>query len=108
VARELAALTGFRLFQNHLTVDPMAAVFPRLSPAFGPLVHRLRRELFATTAREDVDLVLTSVYAHPEDAPAVRALMETVLAVGGRAPPRPGPAPPAQPTAPPRSGPLGD
>ena len=83
VARELAALTGFGLFHNHLTVDLVESVFPRGSEAFGPLVHRFRREMFAAAAREDVDLVFTFVYAHPEDAPGVRPLIEPVLASGG-------------------------
>ena len=83
VARELAALTGFRLFHNHLTVDLVESVFPRGSEAFGPLVHRFRRETFAAAAREGVDLVFTFVYAHPEDEPGVRALLEPVLASGG-------------------------
>jgi chloramphenicol 3-O-phosphotransferase len=83
VARALVALTGFRLFHNHLTVDLVGSVFPRHSPAFGPLVHRFRREMFAAAAREDVDLVFTYVYAHPEDEPDVRDLLEPVLAGGG-------------------------
>ena len=34
VARELAKLTGFRLFHNHLTVDLVSAVFPFGSQPF--------------------------------------------------------------------------
>ena len=83
VARELVALTGYKLFHNHLTVDLVASLFPRGSPAFGPLVHRFRRELFAAATREGVNLVFTYVYAHPEDEPDVRALLEPVLAGGG-------------------------
>ena len=36
VARELAALTGFRLFHNHLTVDLAGSVFSASFPALNP------------------------------------------------------------------------
>src|SRR5262245_57362571 len=37
VARELAALTGFALFHNHLVVDAVASVFPFGSESFSKL-----------------------------------------------------------------------
>ena len=86
VARELVALTGFKLFHNHLTVDLVASVFPRRSPAFGRLISRFRREVFAAAAGEGVDLVFTYVYVHPDDEPDVRALIAPVLAAGGTVP----------------------
>ena len=83
VARELAALTGFRLFHNHLTVDLVSAVFPREHPSFGPLITRFRRELFAEAAGAGVNLIFTYVYLHPDDEPDVRTLIEPVIAAGG-------------------------
>ncbi len=83
VARELVALTGMKLFHNHLTVDLVAAVFPWTSPAFGPLLSRFRREMIAEAARHGIDLIFTYVYAHPDDEPDVRALVELVLVNGG-------------------------
>jgi hypothetical protein len=83
VARELAALTGLKLFHNHLTVDLVAAVFPRTSPAFAPLITRFRREMIAEAARHGVDLIFTYVYAHPDDEANVRELIEPVLVMGG-------------------------
>ena len=83
MARELAALTGMKLFHNHLTVDLVAAVFPWGSPSFGPLVTRFRREMIAEAARHDIDLVFTYVYVHPDDEPNVRTLVEPVLVNGG-------------------------
>ncbi len=83
VARELAALTGMKLFHNHLTVDLVAAVFPWGSPSFRRLVTRFRREMIAEAARHDIDLVFTYVYGHPDDEPDVRALVEPVLVNGG-------------------------
>ena len=83
VARELVALTGFKLFHNHLTVDLVAAMFPRGSPAFSPLVQRFRWEMFEAAAEQSVDFVFTYVYAHPDDEPSVRELIEPVLIGGG-------------------------
>jgi hypothetical protein len=83
VARELVALTGMKLFHNHLTVDLVAAVFPRDSPSFGPLLSRFRREMIAEATRHGIDLVFTYVYGHPDDEPDVRALVEPVLVSGG-------------------------
>jgi predicted kinase len=84
VARELAALTGFRLFHNHLTVDLVGAVFRRGTPSFGRLIHRFRRDVFAEAAQEGVDLIFTYVYAHPAEEPDVRGMIEPVLAAGGQ------------------------
>lgn len=83
VGRELARLTGFRLFHNHLTVDLVGAIFPRGAPAFGGLVTRFRREMFAEAAAHGVDLIFTYVYAHPDDEPDVRDLIEPVVSAGG-------------------------
>jgi hypothetical protein len=83
VARELVSRTGMRLFHNHLTVDLVAAVFPRSSPSFGRLITGFRREVLAEAAREGIDVVFTYVYAHPTDEPNVRALIEPVLVSGG-------------------------
>lgn len=83
VARELVALTGFKLFHNHRTIDFVASVFPRGSPAFGPLVQRFRREMVAEATQQGVDLVFTYVYVHPDDEPDVRVLIGPVLISGG-------------------------
>src|SRR5215213_851134 len=53
VARELATLTGFRVFHNHLAVDLVAAVFEFGSPPFVELREKVWLEMFsqATAAR---------------------------------------------------------
>jgi chloramphenicol 3-O-phosphotransferase len=84
VARELATLTGFKLFHNHLTVDLVLSVFPFGSPPFGSLVQRFRREMFAAAAQAGVDVIFTFVYAHPDDEAGVRKLIEPVLDAGGK------------------------
>jgi hypothetical protein len=62
VGTELAALTGFRLFHNHLTVNLATAVFPRESPAWVRMIRHVRRHVFAEATREGVNLIYTGVY----------------------------------------------
>jgi len=84
VGSELAALTGFKLFHNHLTVDLVTAVFPRHSASWFRLLRRIRREVFAEAAREEADLVCTGVAKDTvEHIEAVRTMLEPVWARGG-------------------------
>ncbi len=50
VARELAKLTGFRVFHNHLAVDLVAAVFEFGSPSFVELREKVWLEMFSQAA----------------------------------------------------------
>src|SRR6188508_1133674 len=43
VGLALERLTGFRLFHNHMTVDPVIRLFPFESPAYRRLVQEFRR-----------------------------------------------------------------
>jgi hypothetical protein len=47
VARELAKLTGFRIFHNHLTVDLVASVFEFGSPPFVELRQKIWLDVFS-------------------------------------------------------------
>lgn len=59
VAEELAKLTGYMLFDNHLTVNPVRALFEFGSPEFVRVLIRIRRELLTEAARAGVDLIFT-------------------------------------------------
>ena len=59
VARELARLTGFRLFHNHLTVDLVSSLFPFGSEPFILLREQIWLAAFAEAARSDVSLIFT-------------------------------------------------
>ncbi|MBV9600058.1 MAG: AAA family ATPase [Chloroflexi bacterium] len=83
VARELAGLTGFKVFHNHLTISLAKSVFPFGSAPYSRLVRELRCQVFAQAAQENVDLIFTFVYAHPEDEPLVRELVDPVVSRGG-------------------------
>ena len=59
VARELAKLTGFRLFHNHLTVDLVSSVFPFGSQPFVLLREQVWLSVFREAATNDVSLIFT-------------------------------------------------
>lgn len=84
VGRQLAAVTGFRLVHNHLTVNLVTAVFPFQSGPWLRLLRRVRREVFAAASSEGVDLVLTGVYrGTPEVTEAWRTMLEPIPEDGG-------------------------
>ena len=63
VASELAALSGMRLFHNHLTVDLVAALFDFGSEPFVRLRESIWLEAFREAAEEGQSLIFTF---HPE------------------------------------------
>jgi len=85
VARELARLTGYKLFDNHVSIACVESVFDFGTPPFGKLVTTVRTLVFDEAARAGVSLVFTFVYAHPEDAPFVERVCRLAEAHGGRA-----------------------
>jgi len=84
VARELAALSGYRLFHNHLTVDLVGAVFAFGSKAF---IH-LREEIWLATFREaalhDTSLIFTFAPEATVPATFVPKTIALVEALGGQ------------------------
>ena len=71
VAREVARLTGYRLFDNHVSIDCAQSVFDFGTPPFWNAVGKIRRAVFEEAAAGGVSLVFTYVYSHPGDAPHV-------------------------------------
>jgi chloramphenicol 3-O-phosphotransferase len=85
IARELASLTGFGLFHNHLTVDLLLALFPFGSPEFIQHRERIWLDLISDAVRAGRSVIFTF---HPErtvrpDFPAT--LRNQVTEAGGRA-----------------------
>ena len=63
VARELASLTGFKLFHNHLTVDLVASVFDFGSEPFLELREQIWLEVFRQPVEKDLTgLIFTFAY----------------------------------------------
>lgn len=80
VGRSLQALTGFRLFHNHLVVDTLLAVFPFGSEPFVRLREQMWLSVFDAAARTDTSLLFTF---SPEATVAPGFIGETVQTVTG-------------------------
>ena len=85
IASEVARRTGFRLFHNHISIDCVRAVFDIGTKPFGRLVQKIRTEVIAEAAKENVDLVFTFVYAAQEDDEIFEKLITAAEDVGGSA-----------------------
>lgn len=83
IGEELARLTGFGLFHNHLSIDFVRPVFEFRTPAFFQLVDKVRLAVFEAAAKEGVSLIFTYVYVHPSDGPFLDRVFETVEGNGG-------------------------
>jgi hypothetical protein len=82
-ARELSRLTGYKLFDNHASIDVIRRVFDFDAPPFWTLVNRLRWDVFEQAVMNDVSLVFTHVY-HPDELEAVQRHRKLVEDGGGR------------------------
>src|SRR5262245_27330241 len=83
IGRELAALTGYRLFHNHLTFDLAREILPIGSEPFQRLVDDLRLRVFTFAALNGVPgLIFTFVYGSGIDDPFVRRTMSEMEATG--------------------------
>lgn len=80
IARELARLTGFRLFHNHLTVDLVSSLFPFGSEAFILLREQIWLAAFAEAVRHNVSLIFTF---NPERTVRERFIQDTLDVVEG-------------------------
>lgn len=70
VGNEIAKRTGYRLFHNHLSIEPVLRFFDFGSESFGRLVGEFRRRIFEEVAASDLPgLIFTYVCAFdvPED-----------------------------------------
>jgi hypothetical protein len=85
VARELARLTGYKLFDNHVSIRCAESVFDFGTKPFWRVVGGVRDLVFEEAAAGGVSLIFTFAYAHPQDAPHVERMCGFFEARGGRA-----------------------
>lgn len=84
IAREIAALTGFAVFHNHLVVDAVAAVFPFGTEPFARLREHFWLEVLGEAAIAGRSLIFTFA-PEPTVAPGFPERAElAVTAAGGR------------------------
>ncbi|MEV4349100.1 AAA family ATPase [Actinoplanes sp. NPDC049596] len=87
VAEAIAARTGFRVFHNHLAIEPVLRFFEFGTPAFSRLVQGFRDAVFEEVAASELPgLIFTYVWAFdlPGDAESVRRYAEPFARRGAR------------------------
>ena len=87
VGHELCRLTGYRLFHNHLTIEPFLGIFEFGSPSFTRLSSEFRRRVLEEAIASDLPgLVFTFVWALEleEDRDLVREYVDLAEAAGSR------------------------
>lgn len=79
VAEEIAKLSGYKLFHNHLTQDLVRELYPEFNELRFKLVDKIRLDIFEYTAENDTNLIFTYVYSGDEEDDAF--ITETVKVV---------------------------
>jgi shikimate kinase len=85
VATELAKLTGFKLFHNHVSIQFVQSIFEFGTKTFWRLTNKYRLEMIEEAAKEGVDTIFTFVYSKGEDDRFVRRVLQKVRSNGGQA-----------------------
>ncbi len=84
VAKELARLTGYKLFDNHVSIRCADSVFAFGTKPFLRIVGTIRDVVFEEAAANGVSLIFTYVYSHPQDMPHVERMCGFFESEGGR------------------------
>ncbi|EWT00361.1 shikimate kinase [Intrasporangium oryzae NRRL B-24470] len=85
VGREVCALTGYRLFHNHMSIEPLLGVFDFGTPSFNRINHLIRREVLRESVVADLPGLVFSFawdFDRDSDAAAVEDLIAPVVAAG--------------------------
>lgn len=87
VGMALCERTGFRLFHNHMTIEPILEIFPFGSPAFGRLVNEFRARVIEEACEASLPgLIFTFVWGVDleEDRQLIQQYIDIVESRGGR------------------------
>lgn len=85
VGRAVCDLTGFRLFHNHMSIEPLLGVFDFGTPSFGRINSMIRREVIAESVVAGLPgLVFTFAINldDPRDLAQLQELVEPVERAG--------------------------
>ena len=83
VANEIAKLTGYKVFHNHLSIDYVKSVFEFGGPEFWRVVGLVRYPMIAEAARQNIDLIHTFCYEFGVDDDHFAALISSAEDNGG-------------------------
>jgi hypothetical protein len=84
VGKEVARLTGFKLFPNHLTFDLYEAVFEPGTDPFRTLVEETRLRVFEEACKQQIPgVIFTLMYVRGRDERFIGKMVEVVEKYGG-------------------------
>lgn len=87
VGAAIAEHTGFKLFHNHMTIEPLVRLFPFGTPQFTRLNDEFRTRILQEAAGSDLPGLVFSVvwfFDQPEDAESVARYAAPFAERGGR------------------------
>jgi shikimate kinase len=84
VATELAKLTGFKLFDNHVSIQFVQSIFEFGTKTFWRLTSKYRLEMLEEASKEGIDTIFTFVYSRGEDDRFVKHVVKMVGSHGGQ------------------------
>src|SRR5678816_3628060 len=84
VAKEVARLTGLKLFDNHLSVNMVQPIFGWDNEAYVRTLRAVRLAVITEAARQEIDLVSPMVYLHPGSLPYMEQLEELLGSLGSQ------------------------
>ncbi len=84
VATELAKVTGFKLFHNHISLQFVRSVFEFGTRLFWRLTDKFRLEMFEEAAKQDINTIFTFVYIKGTDDSFVKRTIQRVESQGGK------------------------
>jgi len=86
VAKELAKLTGYKLFHNHLSNDVVSTVFKFGEGPFFKLCKKIRLDMFQAASKYNKNLIYTHCFASnfKSDYRFVKRIIRTIEKYGGK------------------------
>jgi len=84
LATELSKLTGFKLFDNHVSIQFVQSIFEFGTEAFWRLAGKYRLEMLEEAAKEGIDVIFTFVYGKGEDDRFVKHVVKMIRSHGGQ------------------------
>jgi hypothetical protein len=84
VANEIAKLTNYKVFHNHLSIDCIKPIFEFGTPSFTKLIEIIRLETIREAVIQKVNLIYTFCYAQGVDDFHVKEIIEIVETGGGQ------------------------
>ncbi len=84
IATELAKLTGFKLFDNHVSIQFVWSIFEFGTKTFWRLTRKYRLEMLEEASKEGIDVIFTFVYSRGEDDRFVNHVVKIIRSHGGQ------------------------